>query len=241
MGKFQDLTGQRFGHLVVLERVESHRQPNGHLCTKWRCQRDCGNTTISGTRELKNGTASSCGCIRKKHGLRNHPLYNVWRGMKKRCCLPSSSSYGCYGGRGITICDEWKDNFWAFCVWSMDNGYKKGLTLDRIDNNRGYFPENCRWADIITQQNNRRSNVCWEFNGEIHTVTEWSRILQIPSSTLWDRKQMGWSIERALTTPPRKQKRPPKRDAPVSKNEVATNVNDDGTLELKEDRDKIKE
>lgn len=189
--KFQDLTGQRFGRLVVLGIAERRK-----TATRFLCKCDCGNETVVLSTNLKSGHTQSCGCwqdesrsiVHTKHGMKDTRLYGVWGKMKDRCLRENNPSYPRYGGRGITICDEWLD-FASFAEWAMVNGYDKDApygecTLDRIDNNKGYSPDNCRWVNEQVQANNRRSNKIVTYNGESHTVAEWSRILGIKLGTL---------------------------------------------------------
>ena len=123
--------------------------------------------------------------------------------MISRCYNKNNKRYDSYGGRGINICDEWLDKtngFINFYKWSIENGYEEGLSIDRINNDYGYYPENCRWTDRKTQQNNTRFNKIIEFNGEKHTLSEWSEILNISYTVLSTRLNRNWSIDRAFTT-----------------------------------------
>ena len=122
----------------------------------------------------------------------NQKLYKVWCGIKQRCFNPHSNRYKNYGGRGISICDEWKNSFETFCKWALENGYKEGLSIDRIDHEKNYEPSNCRWTDEITQQNNRTNNTLYEYEGETHTLTEWSRIKGIKPKTFCTRWRRGY-------------------------------------------------
>lgn len=169
---FIDLTGKRFGKLVVLG-LSDTSTPN---LKRWECICDCGNKKIIQGNNLHSGNTKSCGCLIEHHGLRKSKLYGVWNTMKNRCLNPNVKCYKSYGGRGISVCDEWKNSFTKFSEWSFENGYKEGLTLDRIDVNRNYEPSNCRWVDMKTQNNNRRNNVKIDIDGEVHSIIEWSRI-----------------------------------------------------------------
>jgi hypothetical protein len=123
--------------------------------------------------------------------------------MMSRCYNPKTERYPRYGGRGITICDEWLHNFPAFRDWAFANGYEEGLTIDRIDVNGNYCPENCRWATTSDQMKNTSTNRYLTLNGETHTLSDWSRLTGIHATTISNRINRGWSLEKALTTPPR--------------------------------------
>lgn len=135
------------------------------------------------------------------HGKSSHPLYKRWITVKERCYNPHSTSYFIYGGRGIVMCDEWRDSFESFFNWSISSGFAPGLTLDRIDNSKGYSPDNCRWVDMKTQSNNTRKNVFITFNGETKTLTQWAEQLGGSHYLVADRLKYGWTIEEALTIP----------------------------------------
>ena len=198
---FNDLTGQKFGKLMVIKRVENAKDKQA----QWLCQCECGNTKIVKAISLRKGNTRSCGCLAKPHGLRYTRLYGTWKSIKQRCCNPNSKQYKGYGGRGIKLCQEWV-NFKSFYDWAMDNGYdenapKGKCTLDRIDNNGNYEPSNCRFVTEKVQANNRRDNHFLTFNNETHTVKQWAEIMGITYETLFSRLNRNWSIERALTTP----------------------------------------
>ena len=163
--KLVDLTGQRFGRLVVLRRADNIGRQ-----TAWLCKCDCGNESIVLGYALRRGTIQSCGCGRneaarergkvnaRKHGGIGTRLYSIWRGMKLRCYNPKAKAYHRYGGRGITLCDEWRHDFATFRDWALNNGYADNLTIDRINNDRGYSPENCRWITMKAQADNRSNS-----------------------------------------------------------------------------------
>lgn len=135
-----------------------------------------------------------------KHGGKGTKLYEVWCSMKRRCELPSVHSYKYYGGRGISVCDEWKESFVAFRDWAYKNGYKYGLSIDRIDNNGNYEPSNCRWVTMKEQANNQSSTLKIEYKGETKTLHEWAENLGVKSHTLYQRiYKLGWNIERAFS------------------------------------------
>ena len=210
MGKFIDLTGQRFNHLVVISRAANRGKD-----TMWLCRCDCGNEITATPSHLKSGHTKSCGCFRSsvlaaqghkniKHGMKRTPLYKTWGSIKTRCLNPNTPAYPNYGGRGITICDDWKDSFEAFYEWAIASGYQEDLSIDRIDVNGPYSPDNCRWVTIDVQANNKRTNRVVTFNGEAKTLQQWADETGILPSTIRERLSRGWSAEKALTQPVQK-------------------------------------
>ena len=192
--------GQKFNKLTIMELVgtQLYINPKGRELNKkyYKCKCDCGNEVILYQGEIISGHTKSCGCLHVKHGLWKSRLYNIRRGMLKRCYLKTNKDYKNYGGRGIKICDEWKNDFKAFYDWAMNNGYKENLTLDRIDVNGNYEPSNCRWVTSQKQANNRTSNRLISYNGETHNITEWAKILNIPRYLIYQRIKANWSIEK---------------------------------------------
>lgn len=199
----------RFGRLYVVER-EGNNYP-----VKFRCKCDCGNEKVVLSQSLINGSTKSCGCYYtetrktayRKHGMWKERIYNCWLNMKHRCYYKNSKCYKDYGGRGIEVCDEWKNSFENFRDWALSNGYSDNLTLDRIDVNGNYCPENCRWATRKEQQLNRRTNVLYTLNGVTMTESQWSEKLGGNDTLVCSRLKRGWTIEEALTIPANTRKR----------------------------------
>lgn len=189
MSKFKDLSCQQFGYLTA---IHVDRNPNNKRI-KWLCKCECGNTCVVASCDLTSGHTQSCGCKKyeshnKTHGLKQTPLYGVWSSMKERCNVKSCSSYKYYGARGITVCDEWSNDFMAFHRWAMKNGYSDGLSIERIDVNGNYCPENCKWIPIKNQPWNRTDTVYATNNeGITKPLAEWCNILNFPKKLAYGR------------------------------------------------------
>lgn len=273
MGKFIDLTGQRFGKLTVIKRLPNHVTSGGQTKVMYLCKCDCGNERVVQAGKLKNGTIArcvkcfvphyenitgkkfgmlvpieklgtrrgrtlwkckcdcgkeieltsdlllhskvqipNCGCLSGRrvdggrsyiHRMCNTRIYETYNRMLGRCNNPNNQDYRDYGGRGISVCMEWSgvNGFQKFYDWSMQNGYSNELSIDRIDVNGNYEPLNCRWADDITQANNKRNNRYLVFNGRKQTIAQWAREYGMSYSMLYIRIRKGWSVEDALLTP----------------------------------------
>ncbi len=212
MGKKIDLVGQTFGRLTVEKEVQSQKYNR-----YFECKCICGKTKIVSYSNLKSGHTQSCGCIlrdlylskrkAKKNINKNSRLYRIWTLMKNRTNPNNLQKRHRYFDRGITVCDEWRNSFPIFEKWAIENGYSDELTLDRIDNNKGYNPSNCRWADYLTQENNRENNNRYFYEGKNRTLTEWSRALNINYETLRTRLKNNWTIKDAFTRPVREKRR----------------------------------
>ena len=208
MKKRIDLTGKRFNRLVVVKEVDK----NKYGTRQWLCKCDCGKYVIDTSNHITTGHTKSCGCYKiefaknsfTKHGEKYTRLYNIWCSMKQRCYDENCNNYTRYGGKGISVCDEWNNSYECFRDWSMRNGYKDNLSIDRVNNNGNYEPDNCRWATRKTQSNNKSSNHVITYNGITKTVKQWSEDININYGTLLSRFLRGWSIERALKQPVRK-------------------------------------
>lgn len=157
-----DLTGVRFGNLVVISKSRKHQFPSGQIEILWLCKCDCGNEVEVFGRNLKTGNTKSCGCLREnlktKHGLWGSKVYKCWDNMRSRCYNKNMTEYDCYGGRGIRVCDEWKNNFQTFYdyVSKLPHFGEKGYSIDRINNDGNYEPSNVRWATAKEQANNQQ-------------------------------------------------------------------------------------
>lgn len=203
--KAEDLSGIRFGRLTVVSKSE-----NIGNAVAWNCVCDCGNTVVVRAYSLKNGDTKSCGCLHKEvisEKLKIHGrdrLYRIWKNMINRCSYEKYHEYHLYGGRGISVCKEWTESHISFRNWAMANGYRDGLTLDRIDVNGNYEPSNCRWVTMKVQSNNRRNNVLITYCGKTLTATEWSRETGIKVETLIWRKKKGWSDKDCIEKPVQK-------------------------------------
>lgn len=199
MGNEKSELGKRHGRLTVIERVEN--ATNGDAM--WKCRCDCGKETIVRGRNLRKGHTKSCGCLHDekarermtsmltKHGGSGTKLNNVWQSMKDRCSRKGSKEYHRYGGRGIVVCPEWRDDFAAFRDWALANGYHEGLTIDRIDNDGPYSPDNCRWITLNEQQCNRHgcikvriTDLRTGIKTESRTIAEASRMTGVSQSTI---------------------------------------------------------
>lgn len=212
MSKIINLAGLKFGRLTVIKKVKNNKKGN----SQWLCRCDCGNEIIVFSNNLCRGNTKSCGCLRKdnakilftKHNNCNSRLYVVWRDMKRRCTNPHAKDFINYGANGIKVCKDW-NSFQNFYKWAMENGYdenaKKGkCTLDRINNNGNYEPNNCRWVTVKEQANNRKTNHFITINNETHTIAEWAEIYNIKSYIISNRIRRNWNEIEAVITPLRK-------------------------------------
>ena len=201
----KNLVNKKFGKLLVLSRSDERKGRE----ILWNCRCECGKETRIAGSNLRSGGSTSCGCVQRNkliernttHGLSKSRLYCIWSSMKSRCLNINEKSYKRYGGRGIKICDDWlnKDTgFMNFYNWAIKNGYADNLTIDRIDNNKGYSPDNCRWVSVRAQNNNRCSNHYIIFNGESHSISDWSRILGLNERAIRSRLNRGWNDIDAL-------------------------------------------
>lgn len=213
MKRIEIKVGDRFGRLVVIEPPYSYRSPSGQMKRKVRCKCDCGNVKDFYLDLLRRGHTTSCGCFSREdgkvrlvtHGASYTKLYSVRRTMIQRCTNVNSESYCRYGGRGIKVCEEWLDSFEAFRKWAYENGYKEGLTIDRIDNNGDYEPSNCRLVSMKVQSNNRSDNIHYELNGVTHTLSEWCDIYSVNYDLVKQRMiSLNWPFRKALLTPKKK-------------------------------------
>lgn len=199
---FKNLSGKKFGRLLLLHPTKQTKQ--GHWI--WLCQCDCGNQKEITGSNIVYGRTTSCGCVQrerastanKEHGLTGTTECRIWQAIKNRTSNRNGQDFDDYGGRGITVCERWSNSFQAFLD---DMGERPdGMSLDRINNDLGYFKENCRWATKIEQMNNTRGNHRETFNGETRTIAEWSRATGIKQSKISRRLRRGWTIQRTLET-----------------------------------------
>ena len=210
------------GRLTVVEYVGANK---GH--SLWKCKCDCGNETVTTTMHLRSNQTRSCGCLLKEyyenkpmsatektraanttHGCTHDRLFRIWTSMRSRCRNAKTPEYKWYGAKGVKVCKEWDENYLAFKQWAYANGYDDTAkmhycSIDRIDPDGDYCPENCRWADIQTQASNKTNVRLIEYNGEKCSISEWARRYGIHPDTLrWRLKKLGWTIDKALTYKP---------------------------------------
>lgn len=194
--------GQKYGRLTVIEDLGMIKRPGGKRRHFWRCECTCGNVFDARGDCLQSGNNKSCGCLQYDHAKITHNMtgtkpYRVWASMKQRCNNPNDNAYKWYGARGIKVCEEWSNSFESFYSWAKTNGYKKGLSIERIDCNGNYEPRNCEWITQEEQLLNTRRTRLITYKGKTQTIKEWSDELGIKYMTLWFRLK-NWPIERAF-------------------------------------------
>ncbi len=204
--KVNDMTGYK--HEKIKVTGKDGKNKSGNILWKYECS--CGGGGVATADALKR--IKSCGCERKKrgkeffhkynktHGESRTRLYHIWGNMINRTTNKNNNDYKNYGGRGIAVCEEWKD-FLTFKEWALGNGYSEELTLDREDNDKGYYPSNCRWADWDTQNNNKQQSTKYKYKGKIQTVDKWAKEFDINRGTLVGRLKRGLTIAEAIETP----------------------------------------
>lgn len=200
---FKDMTGLRYGRLVVISYAGRVKNKS-----KWNCICDCGSEYLGSGPDLRSGNTSSCGCLHReqlidrntRHGLSGTPEYVAWCGMIDRCYRERNKSFGDYGGRGITVCSEWRESFDRFFA-DMGPRPSRKHSIDRIDNSLGYEPSNCRWATQETQVNNSRKARPLTYRGKTQSIKQWADEFGLSYQTIVTRLHKGFSIEKALTTP----------------------------------------
>ena len=209
MSKRIDLTGQQFGRLTVISFAGTDK--NGKAL--WNCQCECEKQIIVVGTDIRNGHTKSCGCLRNeeakkavtKHGETGERLWRIWKAIIYRTTNKNNKRSKDYIDRGIRVCNEWK-NYKCFKKWAINNGYKEELTIDRIDNNKGYNPQYCRWVTVKTNNRNKRNTVLVEYRGERKPLIEIAEKKGINIKTVKTRIKRGWSVEKALETPVKKKK-----------------------------------
>lgn len=197
MGKINDLTGMQFGRLTAVEKLPPHGK---NTAVMWLCNCECGGTAIVRGTDLTRGHTLSCGCYKQmRKTLPNSELrlHRIWQNMKQRCANPKNKDYRYYGGRGITVCDEWAE-FEPFFYWAMSNGYKDGLTIERKDNDGNYCPSNCEWITAARQHRNTGKTKKYTLYGKEFTLAELCRIYGQPRSTVAERLKKGIPIDDAI-------------------------------------------
>lgn len=202
-----DLMGKRFGRLTVI--TLDHKKDGFNY---WKCQCECGNFKVVRGDSLEKGSTKSCGCligetakkIFAKHGMCGTRVYRIWNGITQRCHNKNDTTYQNYGGKGIAVCDEWRKDFRSFYAWAMANGYRDDLTIDRIDNSKGYSPDNCRWATTKEQARNKTDNHLITHDGKTMCINDWRLEKGFSRNLIEERLKRGWSVERAISTPPNK-------------------------------------
>lgn len=195
--------GEKYGYLSIVKEAERYVSPAGHEKRRVVCECECGSTAIVHLQSLRTGNTVSCGCYGRDrkvtHGLSATPTWQSWRSMCKRCLDPNNSDYHNYGGRGITVCQQWMQSFEAFLE---DMGYRPdNCSLDRVDNDGNYEPNNCRWATRSEQQRNRSDNHSLTYNGKTFCIAEWAEVTGLPHWSIRYRIKQGWTVGNALTMP----------------------------------------
>lgn len=230
-----ELAGKRFGKLVAIEKTDERYRKN----VLWKCKCDCGNEVLVIASRLTSGHTKSCGCLikesiknvakayresssykppksRRTHGEAGTTLYKLWTSMKERCNNKNAENYKYYGEKGVKLCGEWNKNYESFRDWAIENGYAEGLTIDRINPEDGYTPENCRWATIEEQANNKTTNRYITIDGITKTLAQWAKESGNNYQTIWRRiAKNGWDEKRAIFTPTNKPHKPYKTNGGV--------------------------